>query len=65
MEWLTLKDVLVHEVDVVDIQGVIVHAEVLGEVHVGVDVHEARVTALKRETSIELFIHVVNDESEL
>ena len=69
MEWLTLENVLVHEVDVVDVQGVIVHAEVLREVHVGVDVHESGVTALKREgyMSIKLFIHVdvVNDDSEL
>ena len=48
MGCLTLEDVLVHKVDVVDVEGVIVHAEVLRELHVGVDVHEAGVTGLKR-----------------
>ena len=48
--WLTFEDVLVHEVDVVDVEGVIVHAEVLRELHVGVDVvHQAGVAGLKRE----------------
>ena len=46
---LTLEDVLVHKVDVVDVECVIVHAEVLRELHVGVDVHEAGVTGLKRD----------------
>ena len=69
MPCLTLQDVLIHEVDVVDVEGVIVYAEVLGELHVSVDVHEARVgrgggsgvTGLQEEQIVSFMMTVVTN----
>ena len=69
MPCLTLQDVLIHEVDVVDVEGVIVYAEVLGELHVSVDVHEARVgrgggsgvTGLQEEQIVSFMMMVVTN----